>query len=181
MEDTVRTSAEAEEEQEKEHKGAQPDEDVLEEEQLENNEIERPEESSKRAEDSSEGVEEPSEGVEESSEASDEKKAQTEQMYRMANVMEEILNPDIIKREMEKYGGCMCSRCQADVLALVLTRLPSKYIVADKAAISPLLGYYRNKYRVNLLTQLIKACLDVKERPRHDRKEPYVIGNYADK
>ena len=93
--------------------------------------------------------------------------------YRMVNVMEEILSPESVRAEMEKYGVCLCSRCQADVMALLLTRLPAKYIVADRTAVSPLLSYYKNKFRVSLLTQTVKACMDVREHPRHERMEPY--------
>ena len=114
---------------------------------------------------------------EEKTEAEPEKE---ELPYRMVNVMEEILSPEMVKEEMKKYGVCLCSRCQADVLALLLTRLPAKYIVANTPAIPPLLSYYKNKYRVNLLTQMIKACLDVRENPRHDRKEPYDSKGFAD-
>lgn len=131
-----------------------------------------------------ENLEMPTEAPETSGEAPSTPRAEeadlAEPMYRMVNVMEEILSPDVIRREMEKYGVCMCSRCQADVLALLLTRLPSKYIVANTPAIPPLLSYYRSKYRVNLLTQAIKACLEVKEHPRHDRKEHYAPEEYVD-
>lgn len=100
--------------------------------------------------------------------------------YRMINVMEEILSPEVVRAEMEKYGVCLCSRCQADVLALLLTRLPAKYIVANTTAISPLLSYYKNKFRVNLLTQTIKACTEVREHPRHERKNSYDSKKFAD-
>lgn len=88
--------------------------------------------------------------------------------YRMVNVMEEILSDDVVMAEMKKYGVCLCSRCQADVRALLLTRLPAKYVVVNVNAVSPLLSYYKNKFRVNILTQTIKACMDVKEHPRHE-------------
>lgn len=120
---------------------------------------------------------------EEKADSEEKTEAETEKEelpYRMVNVMEEILSPEMVKEEMKKYGVCLCSRCQADVLALLLTRLPAKYIVANTPAIPPLLSYYKNKYRVNLLTQMIKACLDVRENPRHDRKEPYDSKGFAD-
>ena len=81
--------------------------------------------------------------------------------YRMVNVMEEILNPETVKAEMEKYGVCLCSRCQADVRALLLTRLPAKYIVVDNTSVSPLLSYYKNKFRVessDTYAQSVHGC-----------------------
>ena len=68
---------------------------------------------------------------------------------------------------LKSNGTCTCSRCQADVKALMLTRLPPKYIVADNTSVPMLLTYYNNKFRVAIISQSIRACMDVKERPRH--------------
>mgnify|MGYP002793133099 CR=1 FL=1 len=106
--------------------------------------------------------------------------SQPETTYRMINVMEEIIDEDMVREEMEKYEVCMCSRCQADVRALLLTRLPAKYVVVDRTAVQPLLSYYKNRYRVNLLTQTIKACMDVRDNPRHERKIPYDLSEAVD-
>ena len=82
--------------------------------------------------------------------------------YHMVNVMEQIL------RRMN-----LCSRCQADVLALILTRLPAKYVVVDESSTAPIIGFYESKFRVRILTEIIKACIDVKDHPRHDNSGPY--------
>ena len=83
------------------------------------------------------------------------------------NIMEEILTPELILDALKSNDTCTCSRCQADVKALMLTRLPPKYIVADNTAVPMLLTYYHNKFRVAVISQSIRACMDVKERPRH--------------
>lgn len=87
--------------------------------------------------------------------------------YRVVNIMEEILTPELILDALKSNGTCTCSRCQADVKALMLTRLPPKYIVADNTSVPMLLTYYNNKFRVAIISQSIRACMDVKERPRH--------------
>ena len=87
--------------------------------------------------------------------------------YRVVNIMEEILTPELILDALKDNDTCTCSRCQADVKALMLTRLPPKYIVADNTAVPMLLTYYHNKFRVAVLSQSIRACMDVKEHPRH--------------
>lgn len=71
------------------------------------------------------------------------------------------------KKYMEQYGVCMCSRCCADVKALILTRLPSKYVVAHEDSVAPMIGFYENKFKVRIFTEILKACLQVKEKPRH--------------
>ena len=87
--------------------------------------------------------------------------------YRVVNIIDEILTPELILDALKSNDTCTCSRCQADVKALMLTRLPPKYIVADNTAVPMLLTYYHNKFRVAVISQSIRACMDVKERPRH--------------
>lgn len=87
--------------------------------------------------------------------------------FRVLNVMEEILTPEVTLEMMEKNDVCHCQRCQADVRALMLTRLQPKYVVAERSAIPMLMTYYRNKFRVAILSQSLRACIDVKENPRH--------------
>ena len=93
--------------------------------------------------------------------------------YHMVNVMEQILKRLNLSHYMKQYDVCMCSRCQSDVTALILTRLPAKYVVVDESSTAPIIGYYESKYKVRILTEIIKACMDVKENPRHDRSGPY--------
>lgn len=96
-----------------------------------------------------------------------EQKQEDRPSYRVVNIMEEILTPELILDALKSNDTCTCSRCQADVKALMLTRLPPKYIVADNTAVPMLLTYYHNKFRVAVLSQSIRACMDVKEHPRH--------------
>ena len=93
--------------------------------------------------------------------------------YHMVNVMEQILKRMNLKQYLKQYDVCMCSRCQADVMALILTRLPAKYVVVDESSMAPIIGFYESKFKVRILTEIIKACMDVKENPRHDRSGPY--------
>ena len=105
--------------------------------------------------------------VQKEPEQQEEQKQEERPSYRVVNIMEEILTPELILDALKSNDTCTCSRCQADVKALMLTRLPPKYIVADNTAVPMLLTYYHNKFRVAVLSQSIRACMDVKERPRH--------------
>lgn len=86
--------------------------------------------------------------------------------YRYVNIMEEGVK-DRCLEFMTKLDICTCDRCQKDVAALALTNLPAKYIVADTAAIAPLMNYYKNKYSAYIMTELAKACFFVHGHPRH--------------
>ena len=105
--------------------------------------------------------------VQEKQEEPEQKNQQKRLSYRVVNVMEEILTPELILDALKSNDTCTCSRCQADVKALMLTRLPPKYIVADNTTVPMLLTFYRNKFRVAVLSQSIRACMEVKEHPRH--------------
>ena len=105
--------------------------------------------------------------VQKEPEQQEEQKQEDRPSYRVVNIMEEILTPELILDALKSNDTCTCSRCQADVKALMLTRLPPKYIVADNTTVPMLLTFYRNKFRVAVLSQSIRACMDVKERPRH--------------
>ena len=97
----------------------------------------------------------------------EEQKQEARPGYRVVNIMYEILTPELILDALKSNGTCTCSRCQADVKALMLTRLPPKYIVADNTSVPMLLTYYNNKFRVAIISQSIRACMEVKEHPRH--------------
>lgn len=105
--------------------------------------------------------------VQKEPEQQEEQKQEDGPSYRVVNVMEEILTPELILDALKSNDTCTCSRCQADVKALMLTRLPPKYIVADNTAVPMLLTYYRNKFRVAVLSQSMRACMEVREHPRH--------------
>ena len=105
--------------------------------------------------------------VQKEPEQQEEQKQETRPGYRVVNIMEEILTPELILDALKSNDTCTCSRCQADVKALMLTRLPPKYIVADNTTVPMLLTFYRNKFRVAVLSQSMRACMEVKEHPRH--------------
>ena len=105
--------------------------------------------------------------VQKEPEQQEEQKQEDGPGYRVVNIMEEILTPELILDALKSNDTCTCSRCQADVKALMLTRLPPKYIVADNTAVPMLLTYYHNKFRVAVLSQSMRACMEVKEHPRH--------------
>lgn len=140
------------------------------EEQTERSE-EQTEQPNEQAEQTQEQTEQPQTNagtpVQKEPEQQEEQKQEDRPSYRVVNIMEEILTPELILDALKSNGTCTCSRCQADVKALMLTRLPPKYIVADNTSVPMLLTYYNNKFRVAIISQSIRACMDVKERPRH--------------
>ena len=140
------------------------------EEQTERSE-EQTEQPNEQAEQAQEQTEQPQTNpgtpVQKEPEQQKEQKQEDGPSYRVVNIMEEILTPELILDALKSNDTCTCSRCQADVKALMLTRLPPKYIVADNTTVPMLLTYYRNKFRVAVLSQSMRACMEVREHPRH--------------
>lgn len=97
-------------------------------------------------------------------------KADEEESYHFINVMEEMLLRQDITDVMKEYNVCTCGRCIADVRALTLTSLPAKYVVTEENSSSPIISYYENRYKIGMLTELVKACTKVREHPHHARK-----------
>lgn len=83
------------------------------------------------------------------------------------NVMERIVSDKIIYF-MRQFECCTCEKCVADTIALTLNGLPPKYIVTEPVAEAPLLSFYTNHFISEITVEATKACMTVKENPRHE-------------
>ena len=86
--------------------------------------------------------------------------------FVILNVMEAIVKEKIIYF-MRQFDVCTCDRCIADTIALTLSGLQPKYIVTMPAAVPPLLSLYTNRYISDVTVEATKACMIVRENPRH--------------
>lgn len=91
---------------------------------------------------------------------------QPEPDFVILNVMEAIVKEKIIYF-MRQFDVCTCDRCIADTIALTLSGLQPKYIVTMPAAVAPLLSLYTNRYISDVTVEATKACMIVRENPRH--------------
>ena len=85
---------------------------------------------------------------------------------RMINVMEYL-----VSQKVEYYAHmfqlCCCPRCLADSMALALSRLPAKYVVLPEQSYRPMLSFLEAKFDSMVTAQVIYACKQVLEAPRH--------------
>ncbi len=88
--------------------------------------------------------------------------------FEFLSVMEYIIEQEI-HTYIENFSVCNCSRCMADVMALSLTNLPAKFVVAGKDSVSPILNFYSKKYATEVTVALTNACVQVAEHPHHVR------------
>lgn len=82
------------------------------------------------------------------------------------NVMQALVE-DKVDKYLTTTGTCNCPRCRIDVIALTLSKLPSKYIVVEKADAVPMLTVYENRFSTTIISQLMASCEQVKAHPRH--------------
>lgn len=82
------------------------------------------------------------------------------------NIMEAIVKDKIIYY-MRQFDVCTCERCVADTIALTMNGLTPRYIVTPPAAVDPLIGFYTNKLISDITVEATKACITVKDNPRH--------------
>ncbi len=79
----------------------------------------------------------------------------------------------LVEQKADKYirlfGLCTCPRCRIDVIALSLTNLPAKYVVVPDQEVVPLLSVYEGQYNAAIVSQVMNACKQVMEHPRHDQ------------
>ncbi len=82
----------------------------------------------------------------------------------------------LVEQKVDKYiklfGLCTCPRCRIDVIALALTNLPAKYVVAKRHEMVPLLSIYEGRFNAAIISQVMNACKQVLEFPRHDLDAP---------
>ncbi len=97
-----------------------------------------------------------------------EKEKTAEKEYVFLNVMETLVR-ERVDAYMDQFVTCHCSRCKADIIALALTSLPSKYVVVSRNAATPLMNFYSQRYSGVITVEITKACTRVKEHPHHGR------------
>lgn len=86
--------------------------------------------------------------------------------FKYVNVYEKIVQNKLLSY-MKKFDMCTCDRCIVDTFALAVTELPTKIVVVDKKEVFPLINFFEVKNTAIISTAIIKACMIVKEKPKH--------------
>ena len=90
--------------------------------------------------------------------------------YICFNVTQALVE-DKADKYIKMFGLCNCNRCRIDVIALALSNLPAKYVVAKPHELIPRLSMYEQKYNAAVVTQVMSACRKVLDRPHHERSQ----------
>lgn len=87
---------------------------------------------------------------------------------RFVNVMLPLVEEKLLKY-VRMFHLCECPRCLADVKALALSHLPPKYVVLEESTYTPMMSFYQAKFDSDVTAQVIHACKQVMEAPRHGK------------
>lgn len=90
--------------------------------------------------------------------------------YICYNITQTLVE-DKADKYIKMFHLCSCKRCRIDVIALALSNLPPKYVVARPHELIPRLSMYEQKYNAAVVTQVMSACKKVLDRPHHNRDE----------
>lgn len=84
----------------------------------------------------------------------------------LINVMQKLADEKADKY-IRLFGLCSCERCRKDVIALALNVLPAKYVVMPEWEFNIRFDMYANRYSSALTAELLRACKEVMDNPRH--------------
>jgi competence protein ComFB len=82
--------------------------------------------------------------------------------------LSEILTKELLPSVMERMEVCTCPVCTGNVLALALNALPTKYVTTDEGKQYTQLEVYKRQNELDVMAALTRACLRVKDSPRHE-------------
>jgi competence protein ComFB len=101
-----------------------------------------------------------------------EKKIQIESslLHKSRNLinLSEVLTKELLPSVMERMDVCTCPVCTGNVLALALNALPTKYVTTDEGKQYTQLEVYKRQNELDVMAALTRACLRVKDSPRHE-------------
>lgn len=79
----------------------------------------------------------------------------------------------MVKKMLEEYLSktdipCKCDRCQADIMALALNRLPPRYFVSPKGEVLTNFESHLLPDKARVITEVVSAAKIVSEYPSHN-------------
>ena len=89
-------------------------------------------------------------------------------MYELKNHTESVVH-QALKEYMAKFSlPCVCERCQADIQALALNQLPSRYYVSLRGEILTHWEAQSTPDQVRIMSAIVRAAKQVEDTPSHE-------------
>ena len=83
------------------------------------------------------------------------------------NYMEDIVLNMMDKILPQRDDICKCEKCKLDIVALVLNKLPPKYVVTSKGVVYTRLAQLKIQLKADLAKEITQAISIVQDKPQH--------------
>lgn len=88
--------------------------------------------------------------------------------FKIKNYMEDLVENQLEDIMKENNCSCFCDRCKADIMAIALNNLPTKYVATEHDAKYTKLALYESQCSIDVITQITNAIKIVEKNPRHN-------------
>ena len=87
---------------------------------------------------------------------------------KVVNLMEQFAG-EVLGKQWEYLNlPCRCDICKADVLAITLNNLPTRYVTNLKGSLIVRASFQDDQYLADMLREIAKAVMIVAARPSHE-------------
>ncbi len=92
-------------------------------------------------------------------------------MYELKNHTESVVRQALQDYMRRTELPCKCQRCQVDILAMVLNRLPARYYVSLRGEILTHLETSSLPDQARVMAEIVRCCQHVATSPSHSPAE----------
>ncbi len=82
------------------------------------------------------------------------------------NYIEKMVQ-NLLPQVMEEADMCTCNFCKTDVIAISLNNIRPRYVVSEKGELYTKLSTLEAQNEADVIAQMARACVIVKNNPRH--------------
>lgn len=93
-------------------------------------------------------------------------------MYELKNHTEIVVYQALQDYLRQNKASCSCERCQADIMALALNRLPPRYYVSLQGKILTQCESHALPDQTRIMADVVRAAQQVSVTPSHPHNKP---------
>lgn len=93
-------------------------------------------------------------------------------MYELKNHTEIVVQQALQNYLRNNILSCSCERCQADIMALTLNRLPARYYVSSRGEIMTQWESQALPDQARIMADVVRAAQQVSATPSHPLDQP---------
>jgi len=91
-------------------------------------------------------------------------------MFRLVNVMEDLVLHTIEEILSTQKDVCGCQRCRLDMAAIALNKLPTSYVVTAEGEVLLRVNSLKQQFKVDIIKAVTEAMALVSKNPHHARQ-----------